>query len=203
MESHQQPSMESRSGSRNVWVFAEERSGSSWLSRELAVRLGKQYWGVDEFEVNPNWVHQTHEFEFLERIDDFVIRTTRRNKYEHFLSYKFFIERQKQGWKHPHISHPPGVERFQKMLELPPITVSKEDVEQWLAMNRERKRQWANYKYPKQTIYYEDLFEGVSIPELKIDLISFKQGGQLQKLPYNKEEHFTNAEQVREWLSEE
>jgi hypothetical protein len=167
-----------------TWIFAEERSGSCWLARML------------------NAEH-THEFELLAGMNEFVIRTARRDQYEQFLSFRFMMERKKDGWRHPHISFPKSVGKFQEMLNLPPITVTKEQVDEWKRWQIERNDQWSNYQGQKQTIYYEELFEGVAIPELNISYISFKQGGEFQKLPYNKEEHFTNTKQVREWLVEE
>lgn len=188
-----------------IWVVAEERSGSSWLCREIANRLGKKVVGVDEYQTNPSWVHHTHEFEFLTRFPStqFVIRTTRRDRYQQFLSYAFFIKRKANGWRHPHVStHVPKSEaKFQEMLALPPLTIERNEVDEWLKMNKERQALWDAHKGHKQTIYYEDLLDSISIPALGIDSIGFKDGGNFKKLPYVKEDHFNNASEIKEWIS--
>ena len=193
--------MESRSGSPNIWVFSEERSGSSWLSRELARRIGKQHVGVDEFVENQEWVHHTHKFKFLESITNpVVIRTSRKDQFQHFLSYSLFIYGTANGWRHPHISCPKSVDGFRQLLRLPKLSIAQAGIEYWIDLKHQRNRLWEAYPGEKQTVYYEDLFEGVSIPALGIMNIRFSDGGDFQKLPYAKEDHIANIDEVKAWF---
>jgi hypothetical protein len=193
--------MESHSGSRNIWLFSEERSGSSWLSRELARRFSKQHVGVDEFEEHQEWVHHTHEFEYLEKITNpIVIRTTRKDQFQHFLSYSLFTYGKANGWRHPHISFPKSVDGFNQFLTLPKLSITEADIEYWTDLKNIRNSLWDAYQGEKQTVYYEDLYEGVAIPALRITKIGFSDGGEFKKLPYIKEDHIANIHDVKAWF---
>ena len=66
-----------------IWIVAEERSGSTWLSTSIAERLGKTYCFTDEIQSAPGHVYHTHEFDLLQSIADaVVIRVCRRSRYE-------------------------------------------------------------------------------------------------------------------------
>ena len=111
-------------------------------------------------------------------------------------------------WKTPHLEiHPLETfeERraaFDKLVRVAPIEVRIEEVREFLDLKVRRDRLWDTFDKPKRTIYYEDLFGGIEIPELSIARLSFADGGGYAKLPYNKEQVVLNAVEVRQWLME-
>ena len=189
------------SGYHNIWVFSEERSGSSWLGKEIATRFGKEHRGVDVFEEDSSLIHQTHEFEFLELITNpIVIHTTRRDLYQHFLSYAFFVQRKKDGWLRCHIADDYNAQNFQHILTLPPFRVTKDQFDEWMMWKKLRKQQLDAYQGIKQTVYYEDLFDGIHIEQLGMSF-AFKDGGAFRKLPYLKEDHIVNFHEIKGWIN--
>ena len=177
----------------SVWVFAEERSGSTWLCSAIAQRFSLSFIYTHKHDPHENAVHQTHNYGLLDKVEGTILRTARKDWYEQFLSYTIMV---RYEWSEPFITKN-RTYCFGQLLAGAPITVMENEVMAWLALKREREALWADRA---QTIYYEDLIEGVAIPSLGIDKIGFSDGGVFQKIPYEKEDRFNNPDQIREWL---
>jgi hypothetical protein len=222
---------------KSVWVFAEERSGSTWTAITLSEILGIEYeyveWeneNITDTEWNNNIegnlerysinrVYHTHRYPILEvlhklKSSTVLIRTTRKDTFEQLLSY-VFMERSKGNfpdwWKIPHLYRDPPhtfEERKKKFYEMVSensgITITKEEVEKYLKRKKWRGTLWDTYSlhFEHQTLFYEDLYNGVQIPSVKIDDFGFNMGGIFVKLPYDKKTTVTNSEQVLEWITE-
>jgi len=191
----------------NVWVFAEERTGSSWLSLEISKRLNLKYGYVESLISTYDTVIHTHNFQLLkDDIKDIVICTTRKNVFEHMLSY-IFLYRTKitnpEFYNDPHIYY--GNFKmsydFQKMIEHMKIEIDKKEILDFINLKKERIQLLNEYK-PNYIIYYEDLYKGISIPELGLNNIKFSDGGIMEKLPYDKRKIFVNWQQAENWLKE-
>lgn len=117
---------------KNIWVFAEERSGSTWFSTTLTLKFGLRYRYVEEdreeipddewakivderpYDYPSGVVYQTHRFQILSSLHRLesptVFRTTRRDILKQFVSY-IFMERVKEEhpewWKLPHLYKEP------------------------------------------------------------------------------------------------
>jgi hypothetical protein len=182
----------------NVWVFAEERSGSTCFCSALSNHLKLPFEFTEQYKSTDQSIYQTHNFALLKEIDGVVLRTTRHNHLEQFLSY-IFAERTE--WAVAFIHKTNGAKRRERFeaLKAEQITVTKAEVHAWVKLKRERQTLWDGYKGPKQTVVYEDLLDGVAIPALQIDQIRLSDGG-FEKLPYAKEQCFTNVDQIRMWL---
>lgn len=225
-----EPSVESGQSqcAQPVWVFAEERSGSTWLTDTLALRLRRRhrYLEMDQEAVpdlewawrvrdNPysysalDAVFQTHRFAVLASLPGkpIVLRTTRRDSFEHILSY-FFLESTRQRypefWRLPHLFADTDPAYFRHIVDSSRgLTVTRPEVEAWFDKKRARDALWRQHAaaYDSQTVYYEDLAQGVAIRSLNAHL-SFASSSGVRKLPYDKYALFPNLEQIRAWVSE-
>lgn len=119
----------------NVWIFAEERSGSTWLATTLAAMGHVDYVYVEEDRehlsddrwaeiVREEWgyynrprVYHTHRFAILntlvaKRSDAVLLRCSRNDSLEHFISWVFLRRTQTthpDWWRSPHLTrHPPA-----------------------------------------------------------------------------------------------
>jgi len=205
-----------------MWVFAEERSGSTWTSIELSRRLGLPYYYVEdgredapdsELIVNgcpSSMILHTHRFSLLTLILPSLprIRVTRRNALEQFTSF-IFMQRAKEKhpdwWLIPHIMYSPDgaiqsmVDKFDRVVEdAGGILVMRDEVRVWAQRKKERNALWEAHSNGSQTVYYEDLAYGVEIPPAGV--LSFDQLGPCMKLPYNKPSIIWNMDEVAEWV---
>jgi hypothetical protein len=211
---------------RPIWVFAEERSGSSWLTEVLCTRLSRQYayveldreeipdeeWarrvaGDPEAYSDPANVYQTHRFAILKSLANqpFVIRTTRRNRLEQVLS-SLFLDRTRQTapdfWRLPHVLGFQGPSEFLDVLGRTVGTyVDESEIAAYFAKKAARDELWreCSPRHDARTIFYEDLVEGVDIPQLDLRLC-FSTPSVYQKLPYDKRTLFANYDQIARWV---
>ena len=172
---------------------------------------------IDRYSISR--VYHTHKYPILEvlhrlEVPPILLRTTRRDTYEQLLSY-VFMERSKgnfpEWWKIPHLYREPESsleERKKKFYEMVSensgITITKEEVEKYLNRKKWREALWNTYSlhFEHQTLFYEDLYNGVQIPSVNIDDFGFNMGGIFVKLPYDKKSAITNSDQIREWIME-
>lgn len=189
-----------------IWVFAEERSGSTWLCETLAKRLNKPLIYLEQYAPRQNYIHQTHDFSWLDRVEGTVLRTSRRDPVEHFLSM-VILDKAKEvapdWYRIPHVYKEVEGEHLQvlkRVTQQVKVEVTKDDVVRYLDVKRERDRLWGIYG-TGQVIYYEDLYAGVYIPLID-DTLAFEDSGILVKLPYNKHELVPNWEQATTWFKE-
>lgn len=222
---------------KNIWVFAEERSGSTWTAITLSEIFNKEYnyieWENEDItdsgwknivendlkKYSLNCVYHTHRYSILEvlhrlEVQPILLRTTRRDTYEQLLSY-IFMERSKDEfpdwWKIPHLYREPEStfkERKKKFYEIVSknsgITITKEEVEKYLKRKKWRDALWDTYSsnFERQTLFYEDLYNGVQISSVNLDDFGFNMGGIFVKLPYDKKSTITNLEQIKDWIDE-
>jgi hypothetical protein len=154
-------------------------------------------------------VFQTHRFAILKSVcgAPMLLRTTRRNHLEHVLS-ALFLDRIRQTtpefWRFPHVFRSRGTAAFQHVVRRASgSTVEQHEIETHFAKKRSRDALWNEYSkaHDAQTIFYEDLFQNVQVPALRLSL-SFSVTSDYVKLPYDKRSLFTNYEQIVEWVGE-
>lgn len=189
-----------------IWVFAEERSGSTWLCETLAKRLSKPLIYLEQYLPRQGYIHQTHDFSWLDKVEGTVLRTSRRDLLEHFLSV-VILDKAKEAtpdwYRIPHIYKEVEGEHLQvlnRVTQRVRVEVTKDDVVRYLDVRRERDRLW-NVHGVGQVVYYEDLHTGVYIPLID-EVLTFDDSDVLVKLPYNKHELVPNWEQAAIWLKE-
>jgi hypothetical protein len=203
-----------------IYVLAEERSGSVWLANQIAKQLGRTHAYIEtstdeDININrlnaimdspirysdPNKVYHTHLFPILNLMDrlteePLVIRTSRKNTFEQLLSYymvKNALESQ------PEWARVWPTDRIDNWLSGNQITLTLGEVNAFLQLKKKRNHLWDNYNSDtKQTIYYEDLYEGVKVPALNLTF-SFDQSSTVEKTHYIKADHFKNYKEIKEW----
>jgi hypothetical protein len=190
-----------------IWVFAEERSGSTWLCEVLARRLGKGFVYLEQYDPRDGHIHQTHNFELLSKVSGPLIRTTRRDLLEHFLSVAILHKAKDVDvgwWNLPHIYQEVRefhLGMFHRVVANIAVTVTKDDVVRYLTQRRERDRLWSRYGGDNQTVCYEDLVDGVHLNVLG-EPVSFRSSDVLMKLPYDKRALVSNWQEAETWLKE-
>jgi hypothetical protein len=192
-----------------IWLFAEERSGSTWLITHIAGMLNLPFAYIEQDGTVPDGVHQTHSFDRLKDAHGVLLRSTRKDVFEHFLSW-IIMDRAKtahpEWYSHPFMQRGSARDRdLDRLTEVcaDKFDVVRGDIQRFLVLKKARNIAWDAKNAVKQTIFYEDLIEGVSIPELGIDRIAFSDGGLYDKLPYDKWAVITNTDQALQWLKEE
>ena len=213
-----------------VWVFSEERSGSSWLSDEISRRLNlpcldvmkvlssdllvcKGYNSINSKHITAsirnNAVFHCHFFHLLKKdIDGIILRTTRRMTFEQMLSYRIVYESKNKNPKfyyypHVHVNNTEMDYNFQQMITTMEIELYEDEVIEYVKLKKERNLLWDEFSKNKQTIYYEDLYRGIDIPELNLKNIKFSDGGFSEKLKYDKRSVIKNWKQAEIWFKRE
>lgn len=191
-----------------VWLFAEERSGSTWLITTIATMLELPFSYVEQDGAMTHGVHQTHSFERLKYARGVLLRTTRRDVPEHFLSWAI-LKRAKTAhaawYEHPFMPRTGHRDRDLQRLDAlckDRFAVSRDDVDEFLELKANRNRLWDEKDAVKQTIYYEDLFTGVDIPQLSLKNFGFHLRGGYEKIPYDKRDVIVNWQEATNWINE-
>ena len=198
----------------NIVVCSDGRCGSLWLTFAIAHKLKRSFGWLDE-GLCENTVHMTHVFELIESFDGLVIHSTRRNALDHFIATVFYDRVMCKDeewvnfsnsigiWSHIHDDEkrkPILTKKFKEMVERTRIRVYRKEFEDFMQARNKNKQFINAYGGLKHTIYYEDLFDGITIPELSIGTISFEQKGIFAKLPYDKTDIVTNYKEIEEWF---
>jgi hypothetical protein len=214
---------------RPIWIFREHRSGSTWLAKTIAEILDREHIFFDTGDytklsgegqikyfmnrpVEPadnNRVFSTHTFKALESLDKYnnplVIRCARRDVTEQFLSY-WTCQATGFAFKHNHVDPMLNLgkkifEKFQKER----LVLNKQDLRKYLQLKQKYIYNWNEYasKHPTQTVFYEDLFDGVKIEGIDTPLKFDIQNDYMLKLPDYKQDVFVNYEQINEWVTSE
>ena len=209
-----------------VWIFREQRSGSTAFTNLIANRLNR----IDKFIgrypedietvkniSNPeNYVFSTHSFEFIEIMNSFdkpvvMIRCTRQDKIERCISYliaKYKTKRAKHGdnvWNIVRSSVPSEYKNFATKIE--PMLFTKKEVHNYLRYHTETNQYWENNTalYQNCTVFYEDLCTdaGVDLPILGLTSLSIATDESLTiKLPDYKKQVCLNYDMVARWITE-
>ena len=216
-----------------IWIIREPRSGSTWLTHHVAKQLGLLHFFIDrtvvgsspaeselEFDIEvlskevskfpkDSTIFSTHFFTMLHIMDRFedpiIIRCTRRNKLEQFLSdylakttnYSFTnitTDEQQQTTR----------EIFEQLIETR-LLVPKKDLVEYLRIKKRNEVLWDTYatKFKNFTVYYEDLCEnGVDIAPINLYNCRIEESGHTEKLPEYKTKVFLNYDMIQNWIKD-
>jgi hypothetical protein len=196
-----------------LYILAEERSGSTWVHKELASKLCRKpaYIEIDRDEQlnrrrleiiknnqdkysDTSKVYRTHIFPIVDVLKSsrdplVLIRTSRHNHLEQMLSY--FLQA-KALEKAPVWVQMLPTYRIDDVLT-DKITLTEAEVTGYITTKKMRDGYWATTK--GQTIYYEDLFEGVEVKDLGITLKFDKVQRTQTKNPIAS--YFENYEEIK------
>lgn len=206
---------------RQIWIFKEGRSGSTWFCNTLSKKIGRysihfekhfnlKYHETGE-ETFKNYagqlkdlgaIYATHYLHLLTYSsildsDTFLIRTTRRNKADHCMSklaYQMFPTKPKHNFV--------DKEKYNiTTYDYKPIVILKHQIKKSMEMLKKHEDYWNIYakNFDNQIIAYEDLYEGVTIPHLDISIKFSDDETFMKKLPYEKSKIFANYDQIVEW----
>lgn len=208
---------------KQIWVFKEGRSGSTWFCRTLAEKLNRptlhfeRYYdldysddGVETFRKNisnlkdSSILYATHYLNLLSYSDlldpdTLLIRTTRRNKADHCMSklaWQMFPTKSKHNFT--------DEQKNTKGFYDKPVTILKQQVKKVMETLKKHDDFWNMYakNFHNIIVPYEDLHEGVNITGLDIT-IKFSDNTEFtKKLPYDKSQIFTNYAQIVEWCEQ-
>jgi hypothetical protein len=193
-----------------IYILAEERSGSTWVHTQLASKLGRypayiethsdEQANLRRLEIirkNPGWysntdkVYRTHIFSIINALTcrPMFFRTTRRNTFEQMMSY--FL-RKKLAEKTPLWAPFLPTYKIGNVLKGEKITLTETEVSGYLNYKKMRDYQWSKVDVG-QTIYYEDLFNGVDVYGLDITLKFEPQKSNKEMIA----SHFENYEEIK------
>jgi hypothetical protein len=193
-----------------IYILAEERSGSTWVQTQIASKLGRypayieihsdEQANLRRLEIirkNPDWysntdkVYRTHIFPIINALTcrPMYFRTTRRNTFDQMMSYflRKKLAEKTQLWA-PFLP----TYRIGNVLKGQKITLTEAEVKEYQVTKAQRDSYWSSIAVG-QTIYYEDLFQGVELYGLDITL-------KFEKPLDNREviaSHFTNYEEIK------
>ena len=199
----------------NIVLCSDGRCGSLWLAFTIGQKLRKSFGWLDE-GFPEEQINMTHVFSLIENFEGVVIHCTRRNIIEHFIATVFYdrIMKEDKEWVNfanvigipSHIHNddkrrPVLIQKFRELVERTKFTVYKSEFEEFIKIKKQNEQIIESYPGHKQTIYYEDLFEGVDIPSLELKNITFKQRGAFVKLPYDKKEITVNYSEIETWFN--
>ena len=207
-----------------VWIFREQRSGSTAFTSLVANRLNR----IDKFVRYPedielvknipnpeDYVFSTHFYNFIEMMNSVdkpitLIRCARKDKIERCISYLVAKYKAKQiindinPWniirKEGMLDH----ETFMSKIE--PTVFSKKEIYNYLQYCTEMNQYWESYaaSYQNFTVFYEDLCTdtGVDLPMLGLTSLSITDDDTITiKMPSYKEQICINYDIVSRWIS--
>lgn len=200
------------------------RSGSSAFSELVANHTNRTHRFVNnsdliKFESNsatteypdqPDRVYSTHTFELLQYVssykDPIIFRCARKDKSEQCLSYLFMKHlnhcRPSGQWVHNiNSSNDANIALFHPE---EPIYISKKEVIDYMRYASIIDRMWKDFTKDKQavTVYYEDLCNGMSIPEIDLFDCRLDTESATKKLPDYKSRSILNESMIRKWVTE-
>lgn len=204
-----------------VWIFREQRSGSTAFADKVAKHLGREHLFVDLSSMeevtaieNPeDYVFSTHSFDYLKLMESYIsevllIRCTRHNKVEQWLSYLIawsFNNRVKVDDRFWNIKRDKALNINQTTFDnAQPVLFTKKDVLECVDYFCDMRESWNRYAkdHNNYTIYYEDLCNsGVTIDPLELynckitDLDSYTV-----MLPSYKRDLCMNYDMVQKWI---
>lgn len=209
-----------------IWLFKEQRSGSSVFAEKICHLLQLNYVFVEndyqnlsrpnrvskilartESESDKNSLLHTHLFEGIVNLykytNPIVFRCSRRNKFDQFLSW---LAVKSSGWKFFHLSQGDVFNQnkiFDSLLERK-IQVQRSDFNEFMHIQSINDRFW-NFatKYPNQIVYYEDMVAGnIDIPLLNLYNIKFDSNVFIKNPESYKKNMFINYEEVKVWFDQ-
>jgi hypothetical protein len=157
---------------------------------------------------DPNSIYSSHYFFLLPYLTNaeeiFLVRSTRRNSLDQILSL-LYREMNKKGLRHYYVDNDKNLSYnyFLKTLENP-VIISKKQVLKEYEMLKTMNKLWDENakRFSNFTIYYEDLNEGIEIPDFDIELGFDMYPDYMNKIPEYKSKVFANYEQITVWYKE-
>jgi hypothetical protein len=213
---------------RIIWLFRETRSGSTWLVDYMCLKLNKKSVFLEkdlpenlqlsdkvkklndrvQLETDYNSILHTHVYELstiLGKYDNpIVIRCSRKNKFEQFLSwcsikysnYQFYNLQKNQNIFDKKL--------YNKFISKK-ILVTKHDYSEWLSYEIDRINKFWDLSKPfeNHVVYYEDMLDGTaSIPQLNLYNIKMDDNLSIIRLPETyKKDMIINYNEVKEWFT--
>lgn len=200
---------------RIIWVFREPRSGSTWYTTKLCKELNRQFYffdanfNIDYLERESYFLNRKQDKEDIKKIlnthhffglkalknyrDPIIIRVTRKNKTEQFLSEYL------ASYSATRFLNITDVKDMEKLPKIKNVVVPYSNVDKFIEMSSRNEELWKKYatEYEHETMYYEELLEGTNsnIFSLQFDMKDNEEGLTL-KLPYKKEEIFLNYDKI-------
>lgn len=196
---------------RQVWMFREPRSGSTGLTQALADKLNKIFLFVskkDQIVYDSSVLLNTHDFKLLHQIkeeyDPIILRCTRKNKFEQFLSLKMLsLSRFTNIEPHRIPEQDEKINKFNKFVKENNQNVSKTEVLKFLSYKKNENLLWNQIasKFENHVFYYEDLSSPIDIPVLGIYNINIEMEKYTKKIPEYKKDFYTNYDMVKQWMN--
>jgi len=181
---------------KTIYFIREPRSGGTFL--ESYIRTLKR----DEYQYET-----THNMTYIKSVpknsNSIVIRTTRKNFTEHFLSAMAIQTIGSAAQKFTNFTYEKPYDPIFDKIKNSRIQIKKNQVIDWVEGQRDVELLFndhtKNLNY--QIVYYEDMFKPFDIPILDLYNIDFSLSRQYTyKLPDYKREVFTNYDQVQQWM---
>jgi hypothetical protein len=209
-----------------VWIFREQRSGSTAFTSLVANQLNR----IDKFVRYPedielvknipnpeDYVFSSHFYNFIEIMNLFdkpvtLIRCARKDKIERCMSYLIAKYKAKQTvndinpWNI--IRNKDGMADYKTLMsKIEPTVFSKKEIYNYLQYCTEMNQYWESYaaSYQNCTVFYEDLCTdtGVDLPMLGLTSLSITNDDTITiKMPSYKEQICINYDMVSRWISE-
>ena len=204
---------------RIVWVFREERSGSTWFTSKLCHHLNRQFYFFDGYQAHKNFkdreeyflnrkqenedydrVLNTHNFFAMKSLGNYdnpvILRITRKDKVEQIISlYMTSMINLHNIHNNAELAKLPKLDKF-----IIPINKIEDYVNQFVSYEEH----WQKYslKYERVTVYYENLLDSYSSPLLNISNWSMKNlnDSPTLKLPYDKKTLVLNYNQIELYI---
>lgn len=203
---------------RHVWIFREARTGGTVCSAAIARYLGMHHVFIENInESYPyTWgINTTHQFDLLpeviSRFDPIMIRISRKDKVEQFLSKFAMMYYTSKIPDTKFISYQADtnsseVYSFIALVEQDTVDVEESNVIHFANECLENDRLWNKHSPStvNQTIYYEDLSGLIDLPVLGLNQVSLFTNNpvEVKKLPEYKKQLFSNYDQVSKWMNE-
>jgi hypothetical protein len=208
-----------------VWIFREQRSGSTAFTNLVTTRLNR----VDKFVNYPkdiemiknipnpeDYVFSTHFYNFIDIMDVFdkpvtLIRCARRDRVERCLSYllgkhrAMLIMNKNNPWN---ILRHDSISDYNYFVDaLKPMVIPKKEIYDYLQRCTEMNQYWEEnaVRYQNCTVFYEDLCTdiGVDLPMIGLTSVSILGTESVSiKLPPYKNELCINYDMVTHWIKE-
>lgn len=204
-----------------IWVFREQRSGSTAFVEKLAHLLGRQNVMVEannpidnviNLENPQDYLFSTHQFDLLEQVDQLytepvlLIRCTRKDKVEQCLSL-LIVRWANFGRQEDQLQYNLKASDHENVFEsASPTIFTKAAVANYFNQVATIDTFWNTYaqNHLNLTVYYEDLCSsGVNLFPLGINNLTIADDSYTIKLPNSyKDRLCINHAMVRRWASE-
>lgn len=203
---------------KSVWIFREARTGGTVCSAAIAHHMGMHHTFIENInDAYPSrWgINTTHQFDLLPEViskfDPILIRISRKDKVEQFLSkfaMMYYTSKipDKEFISYLTEANSSEVSSFTTLVEQDTVEVEESHVIHFANECLENDRLWNKYSFSvvNQTIYYEDLSNLIDLPVLGLNQVSLLTNNtvEVKKLPEYKKQLFSNYDQVSKWMNE-